>query len=134
MFKGRWTFTEKIKMKKLITIFLLLFSSTVFSETYSCSLNLSQLGSSGIETQVFKREGKSFIGTSKYQKSYPIQILYEDKNDIILYELGDSLDNKTIMITIISKKYLKFIQDFMISTVVPTEKVKKVIGDCLVSN
>jgi hypothetical protein len=97
-------------------------------------MNLSQFGSSGTEIQVFKRDGKSFIGTSKNRKSYPVQVLFEDKNDIILYELGDSLDNKTILITIISKKYLKFIQDFMISTLVPTDKVKKAIGDCLVSN
>jgi hypothetical protein len=120
-------------MKKLIPIFLLLFSTTVFSETYTCSTNLSPLGQSGVETTIYKRDGKKFIGTSKYNKNYPVQILHENSNDIILYELDQNLDNTSILITLISKKYLKYTQDFMISTVVSKDKVIKLLGECLVN-
>ena len=133
MFEGWWTVTEEVNMKKLIPIFLLFISGSVFSETYTCSTDLSKFGQTGVETTIFTRSGKNFIGTNKYRKNFPIQVLHENKNDLILYELGESLDNTSILITLISKKYLKYTQEFMLSTVVSKNKVTQLIGECLVN-
>ena len=120
-------------MNKILTLFLLLFSSSVFSETYTCSMNLSPLGQSGVETTIFKRDGKKFIGVGKYNKNYPVQILHENSNDLILYELDQSFDNTSILITLISKKSLKYTQEFMMTIGVTKDKVPKLLGECLVN-
>ena len=84
-------------MKKLlIATFLILFSSSAFSETYTCDKS----------STVLKRIGDIFIRKSDLSE---YKILDETDNRLAIYEIIDDYDNFIISIISISKVNLTYI-------------------------
>ena len=120
-------------MKKLIlftSAFIL--SQSAFSETYSCSSELSNFGRPGeVETIAFIRSGNFFLSNSKQRRGVPNKILLDSNTDIILYQLFQSDDDAGLLVTMINKKSMKYKQEYLDIKLTPTGKRGVLIGDCI---
>jgi hypothetical protein len=121
-------------MKKIVGLFLILFSNMVFAETYSCSAELSNFGrSGGVENHVYVRKGSSFVGNSDFAKNVQFKILYESNTDLMLYKVEQYPKDATIFITVINKISLKFRQEYLTFNINPKDKLGVLIGKCIIS-
>ena len=88
----------RVEMKVTVFLILTLLSFNVFSETYVCSQELSELGRPGeIETIQFKREGRNFVNVG-------LGIIYEVSEDSSLIILtSNQLGMRFVDVVIINK-------------------------------
>jgi len=120
-------------MKKIIGLFLTLFSSMIFAETYSCAAELSNFNRSGqVENHVYTRKNSFFIVNSAFSKNEKFNILYESNTDLMLYTIDQHSKDASIFITVINKLNLKFRQEFLTVNVNPADKLNILIGQCIV--
>ena len=120
-------------MKKII-LFTVAFvvSQSVFSETYSCSSELTNFGRPGeVETIALIRSGNFFLSNSKQRKGVKHKILHDSSTDIILYELFPSDDDTSLLVTMINKKSMKYKQEYLDFKLTPSGKRGVLIGDCI---
>ena len=74
-------------MKKFVTIFLVSFSLSVFSESYICRLTVLATSSSDVtlyETHLFERDGDNFKHSWEFRKG-TFKIIKETKRYILLH-------------------------------------------------
>jgi hypothetical protein len=134
VFEVWWTITEEMNMKKFLPVLFLIFSSFVHSETYTCTTELSNFGQQGkVETSIYTRSGKVFIGNTNYRKNFPSSIIHENSSDIVLSEVLEGVNKTSVLITLISKKNLKYRQEFIDFNVSKNDRQPQLIGECLVN-
>lgn len=108
-------------MKIKLTLLLICFCSSLFSETYVCRTYIKgHDGSDVIILYTFEREGNSFIKNEQMNdkekpKEELSEIIYE-KNDILILGVDNS-DGMTFYY--IDKKELKFYMSVLERTVIP---------------
>jgi len=94
-------------MKTLLTIFVLLFSSSVVAETYECIQELSRFDRPGeYETHSYIRNGDTFILDDSYD------LLVAKDTDEILMLIYINTDLNFIFNTIINKKSREYTETF----------------------
>ena len=86
-------------MKILLTLFVLLFSSSVFAEKYNCTYTFDNK----VENFIIERQDNYFLRLD-YEKIYKIgDVVYEDENLINLYSSPDNYSDDTAYLFIIDK-------------------------------
>ena len=94
-------------MKTLLTLFVLLFSSSVVAEVYSCSHELSRWNRSGeVETKTYTRYGNTF----EHNLGWTFNIIKENDDILILLKLNHYIES--VSVTIINKKTKEFTENF----------------------
>ena len=118
-------------MKTLLTLYVLLFSSSLIAETYVCSMELSRWNRAGeIETKTLKRNGNLFL----FNGDWEFDIVAESQEQIILfnYLLNSNFATYTIML---NKKTLEFTENYMsIEDSKENESEPLVYGKCIIIN
>ena len=74
-------------MKTLLTLFVLLFSSSVVAERLTCEY--SYAFEDDTQIAVFERVNNNFIWTTEGNRQFEILILYENDKNLVLGELFD---------------------------------------------
>ena len=100
-------------MKILLTLFVLLFSSSVVAEIYTCSHELSRFERPGeVETKIFTREGEYFF----HNFGWKYEIIRDTNQMLILvyvFETNNSEDPGAALVVMINKKTKEFTEDFV---------------------
>ena len=114
-------------MKTLLTLFVLLFSSSVVAEVYSCSHDLSRFDRPGeVETTVYTRNGNIF----QNELGWEFIIIKDTEGSLMLMNEY----NDTFFTTIINKKTKEFTETFTsILYAETTESSGLVYGKCIVT-
>jgi hypothetical protein len=119
-------------MKKLLlyTSLLLLFSSNVIAETYSCSHELSRFNRAGeVETKTYKRIRNIF----KHNKGWEFTIVDESKDILILIDYSVTSRDHVHTI-IINKKTKEYTEKFLsIESSREEERRPQVYGKCIIT-
>ena len=113
-------------MKVTVLLFLSFFTTSVFSETYVCSHELSRYGRPGeIETVQFERVGKKFVnGLQEYE-------VVENVSVLIL--IDTSFRNEYVDVVLIDKETKSWEREFMSVSRIGTSKGTD-HGKCVVVN
>ena len=91
-------------MKILLTLFVLLFSSSVVAEKYNCTYTFDNK----VENFIIERQDNYFLRID-YEETYKIgDVVYEDENLINLYSSPDNFTDDTAYLFIIDKKQKGF--------------------------
>ena len=118
-------------MKTLLTLYVLLFSSSLVAETYVCSMELSRWNRAGeIETKTLKRNGNLFL----FNGDWELDIVAESQEKIILFKylLNSNFVTYTVML---NKKTLEFTENHMsIEDSKENESEPLVYGKCIIIN
>ena len=100
-------------MKILLTLFVLLFSSSVVAEIYTCSHELSRFERPGeVETKIFTREGEYFY----HNFGWKYEIIRDTNQMLILvyvFETNNSEDPGAALVVMINKKTDEFTEHFI---------------------
>ena len=121
-------------MKTLLTLFVLLFSSSVVAEIYTCSHELSRFGRPGeVETKIFTREGEYFYHNFGWEYE-----IIRDTNQMLMLayvlETNNSEDPGAAMVVMINKKTKEFTEHFV--NIIDSKNNNTTIlnyGKCLIS-
>ena len=105
---------------------LILVSLNSFSEEYACSINLSQVGQTGMQIKTYKRIDGAFLKTDQFGESI-FEIAKETEEFIIL---NQTYYYSSIYTVYLDKKNNELIEDY-ISFSTPDELIR-VKGECLI--
>ena len=106
-------------MKKLLLIFLMFLSTTVFSEEYNCA----GIWNDEVEMKVYTRNGDHFI----HNRLGRAEITSETSEILMMHIV---ISDDSIFIAIINKSNKKFMENFVyLNDPLPT---KPLVGNCLV--
>ena len=117
-------------MKILLTLFVLLFSSSVFAETYECTHELSRFDRPGeYETNIYKRDGDIFV-----MNDFLDFFIAKDSDEILmLFYLNTDL--YLFFNTIINKKTREYTETYTsIEDAKKLENTGLVYGKCKILN
>ena len=121
-------------MKILLTLFVLLFSSSVVAEIYTCSHELSRFERPGeVETKIYTREGEYFY----HNFGWKYEIIRDTNKMLILVyviETNNSEDPGAAMVVMINKKTKEFTERFV--NIIESKNNQTTIlnyGKCLIS-
>ena len=114
-------------MKVTVILFLSFFTTSVFSETYVCSHELSKYGRLGeIETVQFERVGKKFVnGRWEYEVV---------ENNSVLILIDTSFRTESVDVVLIDKETKSWERGYMSVSEIGTSKKGTDHGKCLVVN
>ena len=117
-------------MKILLTLFVLLFSSSVFAETYECTHELSRFDRPGeYETNIYKRDGDIFVMNDT------IEFFIAKNSDEILMLVYLNTELYLFFNTIINKKTREYTETYTsIEDAKKLENTGLVYGKCKILN
>jgi hypothetical protein len=128
-----YKFTPQLgALMKTIVCLLLMVTTQVFAETYSCSAELSRYRRQGeVEIKTYKRDGNEFIAKSALSDTR-MKILYESKTDLVLTDVSQFRDGAALFVTMISKTNMEYYETFFsVSDGREPGKYKPLWGKCI---